>query len=599
MTNPSLGLHPTLRLALALHETPGAYTMLLGSGVSRSAQIPTGWDIVQALVRRIASMESDEAAKAATVDAAAWYTTRFGAPPTYSGILEQLAETPAERRELLRPYFEPTAEERAEGIKSPTKAHRSIARLVAGGFIRVILTTNFDQLLETALRDEGVVPVVVSAPDMIQGMMPLQFVPVTVIKLHGDYLDTRIKNTPGELAAYDESVDRLLDRIFDEYGLIVCGWSAMWDDALCAALMRAPGRRFSTFWAARGELTAKAQLLVEQRRAQVIPVESADDFLDTVSEKVAALETLGAPHPLSTAVAVSTLKRYLSSDEYRIRLHDLLQDEANRTIDRITALIPAHRQAKDSLEILSVLPKLEAAAETIIALMALGGYWGDAQHAAEWVSVIERLGNIPSTRAGNILYPYWEQMYRYPAQLAFYAAGLGAVARGKPGEDTLADVMLLPRLREDFKDELLPPVLALNFAEVVGHDLAKQIPGKAGQRAPFSDYLFETLRKPLESIIPDDRAYENAFHRFEYLVALAYADLRRPSDGQLRWAPVGRLAGRQQYSEGARVVNDVTAEIARQGTGWLLLRRGLFAGATDTLAETQKILAELANQIGW
>ena len=53
-----------------------------------------------------------------------------------------------------------------------------------------------------------------------------------MIKLHGDYLDTRIKNTEPELAAYDKALDEMLDRIFDEYGLIVSGWSGDWDIAL-------------------------------------------------------------------------------------------------------------------------------------------------------------------------------------------------------------------------------------------------------------------------------------------------------------------------------------------------------------------------------
>jgi len=35
-----------------------------------------------------------------------------------------------------------------------------------------------------------------------------------VVKVDGDYLDTRIMNTPEELTEYDERVSRLLDRIF-------------------------------------------------------------------------------------------------------------------------------------------------------------------------------------------------------------------------------------------------------------------------------------------------------------------------------------------------------------------------------------------------
>ena len=71
------------------------------------------------------------------------------------------------------------------------------------------------------------------------------------MKLNGDYLDTRIKNTSTELDSYHPSVDRLLDRVLDEYGLIVCGWSADWDTALRRAFERCPTHRYTTFWASR------------------------------------------------------------------------------------------------------------------------------------------------------------------------------------------------------------------------------------------------------------------------------------------------------------------------------------------------------------
>jgi hypothetical protein len=62
-------------------------------------------------------------------------------------LLDALAKTPAERQQLLRVYWEPSEQEREDGAKRPTAAHRAIAALVAQGFVRVILTTNFDRLM--------------------------------------------------------------------------------------------------------------------------------------------------------------------------------------------------------------------------------------------------------------------------------------------------------------------------------------------------------------------------------------------------------------------------------------------------------------------
>jgi hypothetical protein len=151
---------------------------------------------------------------------------------------------------------------------SSQKGHQAIAKLAAKGYIRVIVTTNFDRLIEQALEAEGVFPTVISSVDAVRGAMPLQHATCTVLKVHGDYRDTRCRNTEEELKTYPPELDGLLDRIFDEYGLVVCGWSATWDHALRAAIQRAPNRRFTTAWASRGEPSQAALDLIRFRDAR-------------------------------------------------------------------------------------------------------------------------------------------------------------------------------------------------------------------------------------------------------------------------------------------------------------------------------------------
>ena len=50
-------IEPILNLAISMHANPGVYALLLGSGVSRSAGIFTGWEIVLDLVTRIAHLQ--------------------------------------------------------------------------------------------------------------------------------------------------------------------------------------------------------------------------------------------------------------------------------------------------------------------------------------------------------------------------------------------------------------------------------------------------------------------------------------------------------------------------------------------------------------
>lgn len=71
-------------------------------------------------------------------------------------------------------------------------------------------------------------------------------------------------------------LNKVLDRIIDEHGLIVSGWSADWDPALRAALTRAPTWGYPVYWAARGEPSKIATDLIRQRAGRTIRIDSAD-----------------------------------------------------------------------------------------------------------------------------------------------------------------------------------------------------------------------------------------------------------------------------------------------------------------------------------
>ena len=308
-------IDPFHSLAFSMQSNRGVYAVLIGSGVSRSAGIPTGWEVTLDLVRKLAAVRNETPEP----EAESWFKDTFGTAPDYSDLLNQLARTQSERQQLLRPYWEATDEERERGEKVPTQAHRAIAELASRGFIKVIVTTNFDRLMEEALTTAGIAATVLSNEDQIKGAPPLDHVRHLVFKVHGDYLDTRILNTEKELAAYRPKVDALLDRIFDEYGLIVCGWSGDWDPALRAALERASSRRYSTYWTTRRDPSADAQRLMEHRRAEVIRIEDADTFFEKLKEDVTSIEEFAKPHPVSVDVAVTKLKRYMAESRHRIR----------------------------------------------------------------------------------------------------------------------------------------------------------------------------------------------------------------------------------------------------------------------------------------
>ncbi|MDN5543952.1 MAG: hypothetical protein L0H03_01610 [Rhodococcus sp. (in: high G+C Gram-positive bacteria)] len=75
-------------------------------------------------------------------------------------------------------FFEPSTEEREQGIKTPSRGHLAIAELVKRGSVRVIVTTNFDRLKEQALDAVGIAAQVIARPEAVNGMKPLNIDPL-------------------------------------------------------------------------------------------------------------------------------------------------------------------------------------------------------------------------------------------------------------------------------------------------------------------------------------------------------------------------------------------------------------------------------------
>ena len=290
IVTPTRGVNPRDALATSLHASPGVYAVLVGSGMSTAAGIKTAWGVVQDLIRRVATSEGidSELFEDAPEE---WWAGQGRPELRYDLLLEELASTDTARRALLRRYFDPTSD--GAGPILPTAAHHALAALCVSGRVKVILTTNFDGLIERALEAVGVAPQVISSPSAIRGMTPLQHADATLLKLHGDYASPGLKNTSLEVGSYSAPLKRLLARIFDEYGLIVVGWSGDFDTALVSALERVPTRRYPTYWAIfDGSTTVPADHLIAQRQAHVIDTTGADEFLQDLVERIGRLDQI-------------------------------------------------------------------------------------------------------------------------------------------------------------------------------------------------------------------------------------------------------------------------------------------------------------------
>ncbi len=146
-----------------------------------------------------------------------------GAPEEYAVAFERTYPDQAVRRQRLDQWLQ-------QG--RPSFGHRVVAALMAAGQLRWLTTTNFDDLPERAYEqlraeDDNLHRLTVAAIDsadrasrsLREDDWPL------VIKLHGDIASDRLKNTPTELQAQDETLRRTVLDASRQYGLAVIGYS--------------------------------------------------------------------------------------------------------------------------------------------------------------------------------------------------------------------------------------------------------------------------------------------------------------------------------------------------------------------------------------
>lgn len=458
----------------------------------------------------------------AWTDPEKWWSEHGDGELGYSTLLEQLAPLAAARQGLLEGFFEPNEEEREEGLKQPSKAHRAIAQLVKRGTIKVIVTTNFDRLMERALDEVGISPQIVSRPEAVNGMAPLAHSTATIIKLHGDYKDLGTRNTPAELGTYPDEWKRILAQVFDEYGLIISGWSAAWDEALVLALESSSNRRYPLYWDARSCKGENARRLLAARTGVIAPAASADDFFSEVLASVEALDRLASP-PLSTAMAVARLKRYLPDPTRRIDLHDLVMQATDEVVEA-TAAKPLSLSGQVTFEYLQELYEGYFRSMDQVSALLITGIWHDPDgvHDQLWLDVLQKLLDV-GTATFSSANPMLEMARRFPAFITLSVAGVSAIRRGREG--------LLIQLASDVEsrnkynqNELEPAAQALHYLNLAEGEWVNGLPlwGNATGRYlyPASHLFTAKLRGYFRDVVPAENDFDLAYWGFEYRLGL-------------------------------------------------------------------------------
>jgi hypothetical protein len=574
-------MEPLLSLALSVQSNPKGYAFLLGSGISSSAGVPTGWDVVLELIRRLAIAECEDPG----ADPPEWFRQKYGTEPRYDSLVSSIARSLNDRRALLRTFFEPTNEERDRGEKMPSDAHRSIAKLVAGGFVRVIVTTNFDRLTEQALDEEGIRPNVIDTADSISGAPGLSSGEVFVVKVHGDYLDTRIRNTPEELGEYQPEMAAYLTRIISEFGIVVCGWSGEWDVALRELLSNSPPRSTGTYWVSRREPAGESANIIHALGATVIRTRDADAFAKDLADRVLALEEMTRGRPLGAAVAIANAKRYLVDTANRIRLRDLVLEEADRLVQETRRELFPVQPGLDENGVLERMKAYEALSEAMAGIIGVGCFYGLGVHDSLWVECLEKVAALRGEGGGNSVLLSLEL---YPALLMIYSAGSSCIAAGQYG--TLEAVLTRAKALERGRETEAIKVLRCPLGDGINWSF---LPERGREWTPLNNLLFDSMKNLVREVFRDDRRYEEAFDRYEYLSALVHYDLERQANPEGHvWAPIGRFGWRNRRYRIPTVIDWVRQDIETEGASWGPLRAGLFGGSLERATEVKRLFDE-------
>lgn len=509
-----MGIEKLTTLAFSMYSNKGAYALLLGSGISRSAHIPSGWEVEEKLIQKIGASQG----VAESEDWHQWYKDCYQQSASYSALLGEIVKTSTERVQLMKSFFEPTDEEKELGWKNPTKAHAAIAKLAKEGYIRVILTTNFDRLLEKAFELEGVTPQVISHEGAISQATPIVHSKMpTIIKINGDYIDCQFRNTTEELDEYPEQMKLYLNRIFEEYGLITCGWSGEWDKGLIEIINGTTHSRYNSFFAYVGEAKNSIMSLSRNRLGELMPIESADNLFSELYEQIMALEKYDANANMNHEMMMARVKKYLSSKQYDIEFADIIEKWGTEAYNQITEVAHYNFQlSKEAFEryleihLRAIAPLLDAA--------ILTARWGNGWHIKLFGEILIKLCIRPM-KHGEIITEGTQYLHALAPMLLLNTIGIACVKYGRFKE--LNNILKLSVPAGNFMGIYREPLLFLLGGTHWNNEIWTVLMG-ASYYYPFSSFFLWQLEPIFKDYFITKSEYENVFYMWEHLKSLMY-----------------------------------------------------------------------------
>lgn len=323
-------INPIIPLSYNIADKKRKYILLCGSGISKDAGIPTGWDILLEALRLIRHQMDGEVIEYTNEEMESYYNEKFEGA-TYSEIIEKMFPGDEEQREFLEEMFKD---------KHPGKAHDLIAKLIDRGLVRLIITTNFDSKIEEALDnlDMRGKYSVISNNELVLTSKPWNLVDVCrIYKPHGTIEQGKLRNTQKDLMHLEEDVSTAILDIFEKHGIIVLGYAG--EDKGIMDILNA--RRFlgyTLYWTTRsGKHNPEVEKLLEKQDGKTIKIDSASEFLEEILNRVEIAQT--GIEQTSEIVAQTRFKNAIAGSTSDTAVKMMINEERTKLVQFIKTIL--------------------------------------------------------------------------------------------------------------------------------------------------------------------------------------------------------------------------------------------------------------------
>lgn len=526
-------------LLMSVFNNKGVYALLLGSGISVPAKVMSGWKVTEDLIKKLATVQGETIAN----DAFQWFKAKYGCDAEYSKLLEQLGHKASEMESLLRPYFEPSEEDIELGYKKPTVAHKAIAEMAKRGYFKVIITTNFDRLIETALDAIGVRYQVICHESEIDSRVPLYHHPLTLLKINGDYKDCRFRNTEKELSTYPKDLEDYLDAILKNFGIITCGWSATWDKALVGHITNNFNHRYSYFYTYLDDLSDEISELASKSKGETLQIDNADIFFTEMNERLKALEIInGKNMEIDRQIAITRVKEYIVKDEDIIRYTDLFENETSKAINKICEVTYSHETMTAQLYD-QIYRNAYSHVAILLDMGIVASRWAvDEIHQQVIVNALSNLANRPIDKTNLIMQEHSFKQNHAIDTVFLYGMGIACIYYRN---FQLLDKILRVKL-DDTAMMLSDYLIDVTNSWIIDKEQWNRTVTYERMKTPFSWVMSNLLRSSFGFI--KDKEYDACFCIFEKIIAMYYYMLiSSVNEYYVKTAPLGQFAWMSIY----------------------------------------------------